>query len=65
MSMDRSDVPFLDGPQMHAFRTDPFRTFIRCDDETREKLWAVVESRKQPERPAIIAPGIVRHVGGA
>jgi hypothetical protein len=31
-----------------TFRRDPFRWFIRADDETARKLWTVIERRHQP-----------------
>ena len=32
----------------NSFRTDPFRWFIRADDETARKLWTVIERRHEP-----------------
>lgn len=33
------------------FRDDPHRFFIRCDDETAEKIWAVIEQRTAGGKP--------------
>lgn len=32
----------------NSFRTDPFRWFIRADDETARKLWTLIERRHEP-----------------
>lgn len=45
----------IDGPDFHeaapdgdwqAFRDDPFRYLIRCDDEQAQALWKLVEARQ-------------------
>ena len=35
-----------DGDAWHAFRTDPFRWFIRADDEQAERLWRIIQARQ-------------------
>jgi hypothetical protein len=32
----------------NSFRNDPFRWFIRADDETARKLWTLIEHRQNP-----------------
>ena len=34
-----------DGAAWQSFRTDPFRFFIRADDETADAIWRVIERR--------------------
>lgn len=31
-----------------SFRTDPFRWFVRADDDTARKLFTMIERRQQP-----------------
>lgn len=31
------------------FREDPFRFLIRCDDETADKIWSVIERRAESD----------------
>lgn len=61
-SMDADEVPFLDGARWQAFRTDPFRFFIRCDQETCDALWRVIEARQPQSRTVTVAPGIRREM---
>lgn len=35
-----------DGAAWQAFRTDPFRWFIRADDERAERLWRIIQARQ-------------------
>jgi hypothetical protein len=60
-SIDRDEVPFLDGPRWHAFRTDPFRFMIRADDKTADAIYGIIE-RRQP-RTVSVAAGIDRVMG--
>mgnify|MGYP001568633403 CR=1 FL=1 len=33
------------------FRQDPFRWFIRCDDEKADKIWKLIENRMPRKEP--------------
>jgi hypothetical protein len=50
-SIDRDELvragvlPANDHSAWGTFHRDPFRWFIRCDDATAERLWALIESR--------------------
>ena len=35
----------IDRDAQKQFLEDPLRFFIRCDDETADKLWAIIERR--------------------
>ena len=35
-----------------TFTRDPFRFFIRSDDATADKLWAIIEARQSKRRAA-------------
>ena len=39
------------------FYRDPFRFFLSADDETAEKLWAIIEGRQPGNRPHIHVAG--------
>lgn len=45
LNLDHTDVPFLNLTQWGKFQGDPFRFFIRADDETANKIWTVLEAR--------------------
>lgn len=42
----------IDAKHWPAFSADPHRFFIRCDDETADRLWAIVERRAKPRQVA-------------
>ena len=43
--LDRGELKFLTGPQWISFARDPYRFFIRCDDETADKIWNALVDR--------------------
>ncbi len=45
--IEPSEIPGLSADRQRGFATDPVRFFIRCDDETAAKIWALVEARQQ------------------
>lgn len=38
--------------EWEKFRLDPFRTFIRADEETAERIWELIQARQQHRRAA-------------
>lgn len=54
-SVDRHELAdvFTDGAAWHAFRTDPFRFFIRADDDTAQAIWRVIERRMGRTAPGV------------
>lgn len=56
LSIDRHELEdvgiCLTTADWDRFQAAPFRFFIRCDDPTADRIWAVIESR-QPSRAAV------------
>lgn len=52
LGIDHHEVSFMSGDVYTAFARDPYRFFIRCDDETADKIWAAVEKRAPDPAPA-------------
>jgi hypothetical protein len=61
LNIDYDDVPWMSVGDWTSFREDPFRFFIRCDDETAEKIWQLVERRNRPRQPTA---ALSRAMGG-
>lgn len=51
IDMDEATAAGVEPHQWPMFRDDPVRFFLRADDETAEKLFAVVEKRNAARAP--------------
>lgn len=49
MNVETGDLPFLGEYERCAFFSNPHLFFIRADDATCDRLWALIQER-QPER---------------
>ncbi len=50
--LEHHDLPFMSDAQFLHFESNPPDFFIRCDDETQERLFAAIKAR-QPKREAV------------
>lgn len=46
-NLDWDDVSFLDRADWIDFRDSPVRFITRCDDQTRDRIYAAVEARQR------------------
>ena len=48
LNIDRWDVEWMTKAQWAEFIDNPHRFFIRTDDPTADRLWAMIEERNRP-----------------
>jgi hypothetical protein len=44
--IDRHEVVWMDDAQWAAFRDNPVRFFLKCDDEQLDLIWSVIVARQ-------------------
>lgn len=57
LNIEDDQLSFLTPAQQDNFYSNPHMFFIRCDDATADKLWAVMYPK--PKRPAAVGAKVV------
>lgn len=45
-SLDWGELPWMEHASWLRFADHPYGFYLRCDDETRERIWAAIEKRR-------------------